>query len=554
MYASDIISRRRNLALYTFFSQKALQQPEQPSYQSQLVVNQRIMGGQPVYYNNRLISPAPSLMQNSIVSDSIPVTLDETVMMALGSALSYCASSNLGPTKTSRFFYLWFATIVGGYSWITPGRITGVHDDWDWDIHWPLEAENDRFIYMNHLLIDIIPTLVPGTTIGTTIAAEEKRVLGWSDERIAEELVRVRSAGHYNDWLTAWNTWWSGRATDGSVTAAAIPDPSILPNGLQTLDVSGTGDDPNTFTEPHKWVPLIVNGVKKNYLTYSWNNVTSTGLNAGQETTIKAAAQIVFPSNAARDAEIDDMLALSQTLTDEQKIIAEFWAGGPTTVSPPGMFIYIWKQYMTATLLAHTRGYDYFFYSGLELAINLFEAGRLTWGLKATNMQARPIQEIRRRFRGIPLIKYDGTTINGESWVPYQESNFVTPPFADFPSGHSTFSKVFALVMSKWFGDSIPSTSPINWSDLSLICPLFGAETVPFGTYVIPAKSSLIETGIVPTNQITLSWLTWSAMAESAGISRQYGGIHCTSAHVASVNLAEELHSELESIWNISSS
>lgn len=551
MYASDVISRRRNLALYAFFREKALQQPEQPSYQSQTVVNERIMGGQPFYYNNQLISPAP-FSQDVVVSDFIPVTLDETVMMALGSALSYCASANLGPTKTSRFFYLWFATVVGAYSWITEGRITGIHDNWDWSVHWPLSDENDRFIYMNHLLIDIMPTLVPGTTIGPSIAAAEKQVLGWSDERIADELARVRLTGHYNDWLAAWTTWWSGRAADGSTAAAAIPDPSILPNGTQTLNVATTADDPNTFTEPRKWVPLIVDGIKKNYLTYNWNNVISTGLTGGQENTIKGVAQTAFPTDSARDSEVDEMLTLSQALTDEQKVLAEFWAGGPTTVSPPGMFIYIWKQFMASTLLAHTRGYDYFFYSGLELAINIFEAGRLTWGLKASNMQARPIQEIRRRYRGTSLKKYDGTTISGESWVPYQEANFVTPPFADFPSGHSTFSKVFALVMTKWFGDAIPSTRPINWSDLSLICPLFGAETVPFGKYVIPSKSSLIEGGVVPAAEITLSWPTWSSMAESAGISRQYGGIHCASAHTSSVLLATELHNELNSVWNIS--
>jgi hypothetical protein len=551
MYASDVISRRRNLALYNFFREKPLQQPEQPSYQSQLIVNDRIMGGQPVYYNSRLVSAAPA---TPTISDFIPVTLDETVMMALGSALSYCASARLGPTRTSRFFYLWFVSVVSGYSWITTGRINGTHDNWDWNIHWPLESENDRFIYMNHLLIDIMPILVPGSTVGAAIAVAEKQVLGWSDDRIAEELARVRLAGHYTDWLAAWNTWRSNRASDGSVAAAAVPDPSVLPNGNQTLNVATSTDDPNTFTEPRKWVPLIVDGVKKNYLTYGWNDVLSTGLTAGQETTIKAAAQVAFPTDWARDAEVDALLTLSQTLTDEQKVIAEFWAGGPTTVSPPGMFIYIWKQFMTATLIAHVRGYDYFFYSGLELAINLFEAGRLTWGLKRANMQARPIQEIRRLYRGTSLIKYDGTTISGELWVPYQETNFVTPPFADFPSGHSSFSKVFSLVMGRWFGDAIPSTRPINWNDLSLICPLFGAETGPFGRYVIPAQSSVIETGVVPAAAITLTWPTWSSMAESAGISRQYGGIHCISAHVGSVALGDALFNELLSVWDINAS
>jgi hypothetical protein len=35
-------------------------------------------------------------------------------------------------------------------------------------------------------------------------------------------------------------------------------------------------------------------------------------------------------------AELNEVYAVSQTLTDEQRRIADFWADGPGTVTPPG--------------------------------------------------------------------------------------------------------------------------------------------------------------------------------------------------------------------------
>ena len=38
--------------------------------------------------------------------------------------------------------------------------------------------------------------------------------------------------------------------------------------------------------------------------------------------------------------------------------------------------------------------------------------------------------------------------ILGIDWVPYQRDTFVTPPFAGYVSGHSTFSRSAAEVMA----------------------------------------------------------------------------------------------------------
>ena len=66
-----------------------------------------------------------------------------------------------------------------------------------------------------------------------------------------------------------------------------------------------------------------------------------------------------------------------------------------------------------------------------------------------------------------------------------------------------------------------------------------------FGTFVFGVGASLIQSGVVPAAPVTLSWSSWDEMAESAGISRKYGGIHATSAHTGSVAAANVLHTVL---------
>jgi hypothetical protein len=85
---------------------------------------------------------------------------------------------------------------------------------------------------------------------------------------------------------------------------------------------------------------------------------------------------------------------------------------------------------------------------------------------------------------------------------------------------------------------------------LNLLSPTFnGWQTRPFGSFQIGKGTSEIQPSVVPNTTITLSWPTWQAMADSSGISRQYGGIHCASAHSGSVALANELHSILIPYW-----
>jgi len=89
-------------------------------------------------------------------------------------------------------------------------------------------------------------------------------------------------------------------------------------------------------------------------------------------------------------------------------------------------------------------------------------------------------------------------------WVPYQQPTFVTPSFAAYVSGHSTFSRAAAEVLAA----------------------ITGSEFFPGGLseWTIPAGSLEVESG--PTQDVTLQWATYYDAADQAGVSRLYGGIH----------------------------
>lgn len=89
-------------------------------------------------------------------------------------------------------------------------------------------------------------------------------------------------------------------------------------------------------------------------------------------------------------------------------------------------------------------------------------------------------------------------------WMPYQASNFVTPPFPGYTSGHSTFSRAAAEALTG----------------------LTGSPYFPNGLmeYTIPAGWLKFEDG--PTQDVVLNWVKFGDLADQAGESRIWGGIH----------------------------
>jgi hypothetical protein len=92
-----------------------------------------------------------------------------------------------------------------------------------------------------------------------------------------------------------------------------------------------------------------------------------------------------------------------------------------------------------------------------------------------------------------------------ENWWPYQRPSFVTPPFAGYVSGHSTYSRAAAEVLTLFTGD----------------------EFFPggMGSFLASKNEFLVfEDG--PSIDITLQWARYYDAADECSLSRIYGGIH----------------------------
>ena len=509
-------------------------------------------GGRPLFLRSQAIIPAIIPIASEIPIPSVTITesnIRTVITDACNLLLEWIIATGRGPTVTARALYLWAMIPATAWNWVQSGAtsVTGIHDSWNWDTRGPnaLSTRN-TFIWLTHALADLMENAFSGLN-ATSLRDYEQDVFGWSSAEQTAEVSAVRALGGWTSYLSAWTVWLTARIADGSTQAIATqPTEAQVPNINSEIQTDSATFP--TLPNPATWTPLkIPSKARQKYLTFGWDNVRSTGVTEQMEQSLDTVADNYYITGSARDVEMDEVMTLTGTLTDMQKVIAEFWAGGPGTVTPPGMMMWLWQQYIGAQNPTISKTV----FSGLDLAIHLFEGSRLTWRNKARKNQSRPIQEIRIRYAGQTLTSWDGSAVDGAIWTPYQETNFVTPPFADFPSGHSHFSQAFANTMTAWFGASIPATQ-VTKTTLSMLSPAFagtGSQTGTLGEYTFPAGKSQIQMGTVPASNVNLSWSTWQDIADSAGVSRLYGGIHCTSANTSSQAIANALHTQLETVW-----
>jgi hypothetical protein len=215
----------------------------------------------------------------------------------------------------------------------------------------------------------------------------------------------------------------------------------------------------------------------------------------------------VIPS-ADFDVQASELLSISRNLDDRMKSIAEYWADGPSSELPPGHWSLI--AMFVSRRDAHSIDDDAKMFFAMTNAT--MDAGIQAWKIKRLYDNSRPITAMRWRYRNVNIAAWGGpgqgtTTIRGSAWLPYQQLCFVSPPFSEFVSGHSTFSAAAAEVLKRYTGSDA-----------------FGA------TIVISEGTSLAEPDFTPQSPITLTWPTFSAAADQAGLSRRYGGIHFREA------------------------
>jgi hypothetical protein len=269
---------------------------------------------------------------------------------------------------------------------------------------------------------------------------------------------------------------------------------------------------------------------------------------------------------------------------DYARVLAEFWADGPDSETPPGHWFTILNKvsdhpdfeskYMGQGELLDPLEWDVKAYFTLGGAMH--DAAITAWGIKGWYDYIRPVSAIRYMAgkgqssdtsdisydpHGLPLIDGyieiiregdplaetnpsllgkvklyawrgpDAITnpetdeagvgwILGEDWWPYQRPSFVTPNFAGYVSGHSTYSRAAAEVMTLLTGDAY---FPGGVGE-------FFAERNEFLVF---------EEG--PSVDVVLQWATYRDASDQTSLSRIWGGIHPPADDIPGRIIGEEI-------------
>jgi hypothetical protein len=275
-------------------------------------------------------------------------------------------------------------------------------------------------------------------------------------------------------------------------------------------------------TDPDRWQPLCIptpppgatecSGRIQTYLTPHWAKVTPFALTRPDQ--FRPPGPYTYLGSDGKPSgqyvgQIDKMTQYSKQLDDFRKTTAEYWEDGPGTVTPPGH----WNQFAqwVARRDANTVDED----ARMFFALNngLLDASISAWEGKGRWDSIRPISAVRWLQRGKIIQAWGGpykgpSYIRGEDWIPYRPPNDPAPPFAEYASGHSTFSGAAAEVLTGFTGRG-------NFEMTVTIAA--GSSRVEPKTATHPG---------VPAKPITLKWTNFRYAAEQAGLSRQYGGVH----------------------------
>ena len=259
----------------------------------------------------------------------------------------------------------------------------------------------------------------------------------------------------------------------------------------------------SVLSDPNHWQPLStnVNGQQlvQKFLSPQWALVSPYALDSGDQFRATLPDPIDFYNNSEKyQLQAQELVDITANLTDKEKSIAEYWADGPNSETPPGHWVVFAK--FISDRDDHDLNDDVKMFFAMTNA--MFDASIAAWDAKVYFDYIRPISAIRFLYAGQTLNSWNGQ-VAGETWQPFQQANALTPPFSEYVSGHSTFSAAAAYTLKLFTGSD------------------------KFGNSVtIAPGTSKVQPGIIPEKPVYLSWKTFSEAADEAGISRLYGGIH----------------------------
>ena len=406
------------------------------------------------------------------------------------------ANPQLGPTVVARALAIVHTCMYEAWSLYTPQAqsTSALAIPRRTSSEWTDDSKQEAISYAAYgALIDLFPVQQPlfqaqMEQLGYPMSANQALSVQTSPRRIGEVVARTVLAFRHHD---------------GSNQLGDLhPGPYSDYTGYMPVNPPG-----QPLRDPSRWQPLLVPDGQghlliQHFTTPHWQHVIPFCMR--QDQIMDSVGQPFLANQPDFAQQARDLLQISATLTDREKIIAEYWRDGPHSAQPPGHWCLL-AQYVSQRD-NHDLDKDVQLFFVLTNA--LLDASICCWRSKRRYDSVRPVTAIRYLFNNIPIRAWAGPFrgtlwIDGTQWQPYQPLTVVTPSFPEFCSGHSTFSAAAAEVLRCFTGSDT-----------------FGASVL------IKAGSSLIEPNVVPASDLTLSWPTFSAAADEAGISRRYGGIH----------------------------
>ena len=175
------------------------------------------------------------------------------------------------------------------------------------------------------------------------------------------------------------------------------------------------------------------------FLTPHWRNVAPFALTSVRPVPQPRSGHPLTADgkpNGKYQDEVDKMTQHSKQLDDTRKIMAEYWADGPRSESPPGH----WNQFaqFVAARDRHTwQGQDARMYFALNNA--LLDASHHRLGRETELGFGPPITAVRWLMRGKIIQAWGGpykgpSYIKGEDWIPYQPPNDPPHPSPSTPA------------------------------------------------------------------------------------------------------------------------
>lgn len=226
---------------------------------------------------------------------------------------------------------------------------------------------------------------------------------------------------------------------------------------------------------PAHWAPTSLISQQQLPLLPEWGGVRTFAMPGGASCGLPAPPQYSEEKGSDFYEEALEVYRTVNELSPEQRAIARFWSDDPMlSPTPPGHWLSIAMVALNDEGAGLERSVDVLARLGIVLADSFIGC----WYAKYEFDLVRPVTYIRR--------------VIDPKWEPPLN----TPPFPEYPSGHSTQSGAAAEVLTGLFGEN------------------YAFEDATHADDGLPARS----------------YASFRAAAAEAAISRLYGGIHFRAA------------------------